>query len=342
MASRTRNPTTKLARTGIIPDRNKYRYDAASMNEHLHTLKNECRRRKLEIPKTDYATANITQLLCNLASRDKKTNKHWIQSCDDTLALCLPLREHHRALISHSLFVTMTGSVVARALEEATYQERKAGDRPLDLLCDRYFVRNLLCHDSSKTSIVEASAYSGIMAVFMEKEEIAKGDKNLEAVHKAAAKDFSPQSAASQDEMGPILTSMANFGFKHHYETNNHHLEYYKGEAMADCSVIEAIIDGLACVLERDGTHSTAQDWIDKFYVNKFRNPRNLRLAKGVISALKTHITKEEYQDLIMFRTLVARVIGASTKWGFVQTTAEVCGHECTFADDRDLQSYFK
>ncbi|KAK2814241.1 hypothetical protein Q5P01_000688 [Channa striata] len=85
----------------------------------------------------------------------------------------LPLREHHRAFLTHNAFVTMIGAVVARALEQATRERATAAlqlksdkkvraDDPevleltLDLLADRYYVRNIVCHDSSKTSALEA------------------------------------------------------------------------------------------------------------------------------------------------------------------------------------------
>lgn len=311
------------------------------MKEGFDDLKRDCQRRKLEIPKTDYETHKLTQLLCNLASR----KGCWYKKCDETLAEHLPLREHHRALITHSLFVTLTGSIVARALEEATYQSTKSRTgRPLDLLCDRYFVRRLLCHDSSKTSDIEAAAYSGIMAVFMEKEVIANGNDALARTHEKAsnAATVTTPLAKGDDKMAPILTAMANHGFTHHYEKNDHHPEYYKDGPVSEIPLIEAIIDGLACIMERVHAHSSVAEWIGMFNVDRFKKqPDNLRLATGVLNHLKTYITDAEYQDMLQLRKIIAGLIGVSVKWGVVKTTKQ-CGHDCVRSDDPELLDHFK
>ncbi|KAM7406642.1 hypothetical protein PAMP_001009 [Pampus punctatissimus] len=71
------------------------------------------------------------------------------------------------------MFVTMIGAVVARALEQGTWD----CEDTLDLLANRHFVRRITCHDSSKTSTVEAVAYLGIMAVHLEKEALVLNAK---------------------------------------------------------------------------------------------------------------------------------------------------------------------
>lgn len=138
------------------------------------------------------------------------------------------------------MFVTMIRAVVARALQEATAHSKLT----LNLLADRYYVRNILCHDSSKTSPVEASAYSGIFAVHLEMEYMeqcnkrarSKGVKSLDDHVSPRTKDATLGTMYAKS--GDILTTMANLGFKHHYENNSHHIEHFEGGAMDELNLV--------------------------------------------------------------------------------------------------------
>lgn len=291
----------------LIPERNRYVFNFKRIQMKFEELKNACKRRKLNIPETKYPTHKLVHLLSTLAQRSDKKDT-WDDKCEEILATQLPLREHHRALISHSVMVTVIGAIAARALEEATWRNCS---RPLDLLADRYYIRDILCHDSSKTSAVEAAAYSGIMAVHMELKEIGDG---VNAQAATAHRDV---------DIPQVLTSMANVGFKHHYEHNKHHVEYYNGEEMSDMSVIEAIVDGLACVFERSKDHKNVADWIGMYRTDKFRNhKRNKALADNVLKILAQYVTGYDYEQLMQLRGVLFNVVGESTPWSYVKMDA--------------------
>ncbi|KAI4797398.1 hypothetical protein KUCAC02_025127 [Chaenocephalus aceratus] len=170
---------------------------------------------KIEVPVTQYATSKLVTSLCSAANANV-----WSPECEKALAENLPLREHNRAFLSHNMFVTIIGALVARALEQATRDCEKS----LDLLADRYYVRSITCHDSSKTSAIEAAAYSGLMAVHMEKEALIANEKKRLKFNKRNGSKQSEEEAKAcslarlYTDTDAITTDMANFGFKHHYE----------------------------------------------------------------------------------------------------------------------------
>lgn len=148
------------------------------------------------------------------------------------------------------MFVTVIGAMVARALEQAT----RGCEDTLDLLADRYYVRSIACHDSSKTSAIEAAAYASIMALAVnarKRHQLNKrhGSNQTKDETKACSLDkFSDTDA--------VTTTMANLGFKHHCEKNPHHPEYFPGGEMDDMNLVEAIVNGLACIFERNKDHT--------------------------------------------------------------------------------------
>lgn len=138
----------------LIPEHNMYVYKPSPMTAAIHTILGP-RACATVLPETRYSTHKLVRTLCTAAE-----NNTWNDKCEKALVDHLPVREHHKAFLSHNMYVTMIGTLVARALEQATYHT----DNPLDLLADRYYVRQIASHDSSKTSKMEASAYSGIIA----------------------------------------------------------------------------------------------------------------------------------------------------------------------------------
>ncbi|KAE8277837.1 hypothetical protein D5F01_LYC24108 [Larimichthys crocea] len=295
----------------LIPDHRKYIYKPALMTTAAQEITKSARTKKVKInvPTTPYATTKLVHALCSAA----KANV-WDSECEKILAECLPLREHHKAFLSHNMFVTMIGAVVARALEQGT---RGCEDAP-DLLANRHFVRSIACHDSSKTSTIEAAAYSGIMAVNLEKEALVSNAKKPHG-----QKDASCSLNKLYTDTEALTTAMANFGFKHHYENNPHHPEHFHEGEMGDMNLVEAIVDGLACIFERNKTHTDVHSWLSLYYIDRFKG-RNKASARKIMEALKLHITGADYKALEDFRRSIFTVIGESVPWSRVVMT-ECC-----------------
>lgn len=156
-------------------------------------------------------------------------------------------------------------------------------------------MRNITTHDSSKTSVLETAAYSGIMAYFIEKD----------------------QKCQHHDGIDPddILTPMANYGFYHHYAHNPHHPEHDARGPMKDLDVIEAMVDRLACILERKYEIKSAEKWIDCYVVTRFPHKNNRVFAQCVLNVLKKYITDADFQALIEFRRAVHAITGTYVPW---------------------------
>lgn len=240
----------------------------------------------------------------------------------------LPLREHHKAFLSHNMFVTVIGAVVARALEQAT----RTCEDTLDLLADRYYVRSIACHDSSKTSAIEAAAYSGIMAVHMDKEAAAVNKKKRILLNKryGGSQTEEEVQACSLEKLyidnTDDMSAMANIGFKHHYEKNPHHPEHFHQDEIDDMNLVEAIVDGLACIFERNTAHTNVKTWLDMYNVERFKG-QNKDLAVNIIEALGMYITAADYTTLQTFRGSIFSIIGKSIPWSRV-TMTECCNHK--------------
>ena len=128
------DPGTQVIIQPLIPEHNQYLYLPKSIMESTRDIVGACNKRKLKIvlPVTPHTTSKLVHVLCSAAGANV-----WPDECEEALRACLPLREHHKALLSHTMFVTMIGTLVARALEQDT---RKSGNT-LDLLADRYHGR---------------------------------------------------------------------------------------------------------------------------------------------------------------------------------------------------------
>lgn len=325
----------------LIPEHKKYVYRPSQMNAFVQNIVTSARAKKLEIlvPRTPYATIKLVHTLCSASQLN-----YWSPECEKALNQCLPLREHNKAFLSHNLFVTMIGTVVARALEQAT----RGCDDTLDLLSDRYYVRSIACHDSSKTSKTESAAYAGIMAVHIEKEALFMNEKKRDLLNKyygakqteKEVKNCSLNKLYSDTE--DLTTPMANFGFKHHYEMNNHHPEHFPGGEMDDIHLVEAIVDGLACIFERNKDHTDVQSWLKMYYVERFKGS-NKDLAQNIIEALKLYITVADYETLQKFRKSISDIIGESIPWSHVVMT-DCCNPKSaqdSHVSERDLASCF-
>lgn len=310
-ASRASDKGARQKPAPLIPEHRKYIYKPAQMTTSAQEITKSARTKKVKIniPTTPYATTKLVHALCSAA----KANV-WDSECEKVLVECLPVREHHKAFLSHNMFVTMIGAVVARALEQGT----RGCEDALDLLADRHFVRSIACHDSSKTSTVEAAAYSGIMAVHLEKEALV-----LNAKKPHGHKDASCSLNKLYTDTEALTTAMANFGFKHHYENNPHHPEHFPEGEMGDVNLVEAIVDGLACIFERNKTHADVHSWLNLYYIDRFKGG-NKASARKIMEALKLHITDADYKALEDFRRSIFSVIGESVPWSRVVMT-ECC-----------------
>lgn len=280
----------------LIPKRNMYVYKPSPMTTNIQQILGP-KPWLVELPETKYATHRLVSALSFADSINA-----WDDKCEDALRSCLPIREHHKAFLSHTMYVTMIGALVARALEQATYHTKK----PLDLLADRYYVRSIATHDSSKTSRTEALAYSGIIAVHMDSE-------------RGGGRKWTPSELC---DTGAVLRDFADIGFVHHYGANPHHPEYYKGEQMDDISLVEAIVDGLACIFERNKNHTDVHSWLAMYHIKRFDGP-NAELAKRIMNALMAHITETDYNVLTTFRNSISLLIGESQPWSQICCTPD-------------------
>lgn len=298
MASKARsaNPVNKQ----LIPDTVKYRYEPSAIKEasdRVAEIMGKKKKNATPAPNTNYETANLVHALCNATLTGT-----WNDECEHLMIDHLPVQEHHKALLSHSLFVTVVGTVVARAIEEVS-GKHGISPKPMALLSDRHFIRDIICHDSSKTSTMEVAACSGLMALHMDKLTLSeKPDPE------GPLKDL-----CDADKESELKTMMANFGFKHHYEHNRHHPEHYCGKSMADIQVVHAVVDGLACILERKHVSSIKQ-WLDTFHAGGLRG-RNLTLVQAVLQALDETLTETDFLNLTDFKRTIQMLIGESPVW---------------------------
>lgn len=315
-----RVPLVKYDLEPLIPEAKRYRYSAKKLTQHLNNVIALCQSKGLKIdPPQGYITAKLVYALCVASEKGI-----WTDVCENALVEALPLREHHKSFISHNMFVTTIGTLVARALERATKGS-------LDLLADRYYVRGLACHDSSKTSATEASAYAGIMAVHMEDCLIRSNLATDRVRFKSTYKHTPSQNHLCDVDTAAAKSMMANFGFKHHYKTNPHHPEHFPDGRMYDMNVVEAIVDGLACAFELQ-LYTTHIDWLGSYRVERFKDASNKELAKGIILSLKQVITESDFKALLDFRTLVFSLVGESLPWEYVKMTE--C---CIYAPSSDV-----
>ena len=291
----------------LIPEQKRYVYKPSAMTASVQDVVKFAQSNgvKIDVPQTPYATTKLVQTLCSV-----KESGLWNRNCERALIEHLPLREHHAAFLSHNMFVTMIGVVVARAIEQAT----SGWEDTLDLLANRYYVRSIACHDSSKTSAMEAVAYSGIMAVHIEKDNLVDKVKKQTLINKryGGGQTEEEKKASTLEKFytdpNTLTTPMANFGFKHHYENNPHHPEHFTNGEIPDINLVEAIVDGLACIFERNKTHTDVNSWLNIYYVDRFTG-HNKDLAQYIIEALKNYITNADYKALETFRMSIFSII---------------------------------
>lgn len=317
--TRASKDLVSLVLAPLIPEHNKYMCKPARMAKAVSEIVKSARAKKvkLDVPTTPHRTVKLVHALCSAANANV-----WSPECEKALVESLPVREHHKAFLSHNMYVTMIGAVVARALEQAT---RDCEDT-LDLLADRHYVRSIACHDSSRTSTVEAAAYSGIMAIHMEKEALLANTKKQHQCGKRHGSGQTGEEAkvSTLDKLytdtDALTTAMANFGFKHHFDTNPHHPEHFPGGEMNDMNLVEAIVDGLACIFERNKSHTDVRSWLKMYHIDRFKGP-NKELAQNIIEALKLYITDADYKAIDAFRGSIVSIIGESIPWSRVTMT---------------------
>lgn len=149
----------------LIPEPKKYVYKPALMNVFVQDIVSaRAKKVKINVPTTPYTTIKLVHTQCSAANA-----KFWNPECEKALMESLPVREHHKAFLSYNMFVTMVGAVVARALEQVT----RGCEDTLDLLADRYYVRSIVCHNSSKTGTIEERGPG------CEREEMAPAQQKL-------------------------------------------------------------------------------------------------------------------------------------------------------------------
>ncbi|MEQ2188914.1 hypothetical protein GOODEAATRI_019881 [Goodea atripinnis] len=245
---------------------------------HVHT-----KNAKFRAPATRYPMWKLVHALCSSAQANC-----WTSGCEEALVQQLPLREHHRPLLSHTMFVTM--------------------------------IRTL-------TSIMEVSAYWGILAMHIEKQAADKREQKRALFLTWKGGVHPPRDAKpsySDLTMREIMLAMANFWFRHHYENNPHHPQNFTRGVMNHVNLIEAIVDGLTCIFERNKMHTDIGSWLDTYRIQGFHED-NRPLARNVLSALQQHITPADYGVLLTFQSAVFSFLRESIPWSSVSMTEETC-----------------
>ena len=95
---------------------------------------------------------------------------------------------------------------------------------------------------------------------------------------------------------------------------------------MDDMNLVEAVVDGLACIFERNKTHTNVHSWLNMYFVGRFKG-QNKDLALNIIEALRIYITDADYTALHSFRASIFSIIGESIPWSRVMMT-ECCNHK--------------
>lgn len=279
--------------------------------QHVRTRYPEVR-----LPITDHPTWKLVYALSSAAQ-----NNCWTPNLEDMLGKLLPLREHHMAVLSHNMFVTMIGTVVALAFEKGP---SKRGEK-LNLLNNRYYVRNILSHDSSKTSIMEATICSGIMAMHIDKRTADEHAKMQASCHAQKGDDESPHDGKpSYDDntVHEITTAMANMGVQHFRQTNSCHRQDFTAPRMNHVKLIETIVNDLARAFEIRDTHTDVDSWLDMVNLEKLHED-NKQQAQKFLSVLRKQITWDDYCNLLTFRLAVKCLLGKSLPGSYVTMMEE-------------------
>ncbi|KAK2821879.1 hypothetical protein Q5P01_021944 [Channa striata] len=133
---RAETPDQRVAFAGLkplIPEDKMYGYKPSVISAALDSVLAkvypiEARTKiKDSMPTTALVTCKLVHALCASAKLNErgelkgaKASGEWRKEFESALVNALPLREHHRAFLTHNVFVTMIGAVVARALEQAS------------------------------------------------------------------------------------------------------------------------------------------------------------------------------------------------------------------------------
>ena len=229
--------------------------------------------------KTQHKTTILSEALTRIAKSGK-----WNDACEEALTTGLPVEHHHRATVKHCIYVQIIGLLVSRCIKD--FEEGN-----VSLLKDRLYVRELMCQNLSKTSKVQVSAYSGIMAIFMERNNIREGVSSI---------SHNPGLVSDQD-VQKLTTRLAEIGLpdEHHHEST--HLELRV--------VVEMIVNGLACILERSDEHTDKDSWLKMFAMERFQHP-NKSTALRAMEAISTKLTEEDYNRLMTLKTLLCDLLG--------------------------------
>ncbi|KAK2813576.1 hypothetical protein Q5P01_000733 [Channa striata] len=141
--SRAETPDQRVAFAGLkplIPEDKMYSYKPSVISAALDSVLAkvypiEARTKiKDSMPTTALVTCKLVHALCASAKLNErgelkgaKASGEWRKEFESALVNALPLREHHRAFLTHNVFVTMIGAVVARALEQASREPWSVG-----------------------------------------------------------------------------------------------------------------------------------------------------------------------------------------------------------------------
>ena len=247
--------------------------------------------------KTQHKTTIMSEALTRIAQSGK-----WNDACEEALTTGLPVEHHHRATVTHCIYVQIIGLIVARCIKE--FEEGNVA-----LLKDRLYVRDLMGHDLSKTSKVELAAYSGIMAIFMERNNIREG---------VTSSAHNPGLESDQD-VQKLTTRLSEIGLSEHYRKNKHHLEHHEKTTHLELRVVvEIIVEGLACILETSDQHTDKYSWLKMFTMERFQHP-NKSTALRAMDAISTKLTDEDYNRLMILKSLLSDLLGDTLPWGYIR-----------------------
>ena len=242
---------------------------------------------------TEHKTTILSEALVRIAQSGE-----WNESCEEALTTGLPVEHHHRATVVHCIYVQIIGLLVSRCIKEFE------GGR-VALLKDRLYVRALMGHDVSKTGKVEAAAYSGIMAIIMERNNIVEGLSSV----------ANNPGLESDRDVRDLTARLAEIGLPVYRQMNQQHSERRHESVRLELRVVvEMMADGLACILETSNEHADRHSWLKALTMERFQRP-DRSTAQRVMDAISAKLREEDYNRLVTLKALLCKLLG-DTSYG--------------------------
>ncbi|ADA57798.1 protein ORF35 [Anguillid herpesvirus 1] len=170
--------------------------------------------------------------------------RKWTEEHTNMMNAALGVEAHLHATVSHKIFVVGT----AQLFQQLWHGIKRMPD----------MINSVFDHDASKLTLLERIVYGLMMSV---QESLTLSEAGQPVV-----------SAFTPDLVKEMYRWIVQKGFNHHYVLNQHHPQHWGMLPMSEAAVREAVIDGLAVVLERVPTITTVEDLLSRYRIPKNHN----------------------------------------------------------------------